>query len=222
MSYRLPKALQSNEDTRALAHLRDYYGRDGGGAYTGSYFDGWGIEQDPDRFTAEDVVAVTFLSVVVPPMAAHRLLIEDADVFNGLLKDLGPDRDLVDEDRAIDANWPGRQLNRALQGRLGGVGPTIASKLCGRKRPRMIPIYDSVVRDVTDARLAQWEPLRQQLRADGGALHDRLLRLRDRAGLDDHISAVRVYDVVTWMEGKQSNLRPTDPDEKLGAALTGE
>ncbi|MGY1621065.1 DUF6308 family protein [Geodermatophilus sp. SYSU D00965] len=222
MSYRLPEALQTEDDTRALAYLREYYGLDGGTAYTGSYFDDWGDEQDPNRFTAEDVVAVTFLSVVVPPMAAHRLLIEHTELLAGLLEDLGPDRDLVDEDRTIDDAWPGRRLNRALQDRLAGVGPTIASKLCARKRPRMIPIYDSIVRDVTDARLAQWEPLRQELRANGGVLHDRLLRLRDEVGLDDRISAIRVHDVVTWMEGKYGNVQPTGLDEKLGAALTGE
>ncbi|MGY1632247.1 DUF6308 family protein [Geodermatophilus sp. SYSU D01186] len=219
MTYRLPRALQTADDSRALEYLRTYYGLNGGSAYTGSYFDAWGGEQDPDRFTAEDVVAVTFLSVVVPPMAAHRLLMEEADSFAELLRELGPDRDLVDEDRTIDASWPGRRLNRALQDRLGGVGPTIASKLCARKRPRMIPIYDSIVRDVTDARLAQWEPLRNELRADDGALHERLLRLRSEGGLEEEISAIRVYDVITWMEGKQRNLRPTEPDEQPGAAL---
>ncbi|MBB3086666.1 DUF6308 family protein [Geodermatophilus sabuli] len=222
MTYRLPQALQTPDDTQALEYLRTYYGRNGGRAYTGSYFDDWGGEQDPDRFTAEDVVAVTFLSVVVPPMAAHRLLVEEAELFTGLLKELGPDRDLVDEDQTIDPDWPGRRLNRALQDRLVGVGPTIASKLCARKRPRMIPIYDSVVRDVTDARLAQWEPLRNELRAGDGALHERLLRLRDEVGLDERISAIRVYDVITWMEGKQRNLRPTEPDEQPGAALPEE
>ena len=221
MSYRLPEALQSSDDSRALSYLREYYGRGDGSAYTGAYFDGWGGEQDPHRFTAEDVVAVTFLSVVVPPMAAHRLLHTGADRFTTLLRDIGPDRDFADEAEPMHREWPGWRLETALR-ELTGVGRTIASKLCARKRPRLLPIYDSIVAEVTDAYSAQWEPLRQELRAHDGALHARLLRLRETVGLDDSVSALRVYDVIAWMEGKKRNLRPTDRDEQVGAGLTDE
>ncbi len=204
MTYRLPTAL-ADDDSRAVTYLRTYYGLDGGPAYTGSYFDAWGPTQDSDRFTAEDVVAVSFLSVFVPPMAAHRLLVTEADRYAELLHSLGPDRDLVDEDEPIDASWPARRLNRALL-ELPDVGPTRAAKLIARKRPRLIPIYDSVVAEVTNAFTSQWEPLRQTLRADDGALHHRLVRLRELTGLAAHISPLRVYDVVTWMEGKDRGL----------------
>jgi Family of unknown function (DUF6308) len=222
MSYRLPEALSTADDTRALRYLKTYYGLDGDGQYTGSYFDAWGAAQDPDRFTAEDLVAVSFLSVFVPPIAAHRLLITEADRFSELLQAIGPDRDLVTETRSIDASWPGRRLNAALDA-LPGVGPTIASKLCARKRPRLIPIYDSVVARVTNAYDKQWEPLRTALqgRTSGvhTSLHERLLGLRERARLESHISAIRVYDVVTWMEGKAKNYEVTPPIDKLGEAL---
>jgi len=33
------------------------------------------------------------------------------------------------------------------------------------------------------------------------------------------VSPLRVYDVVTWMEGKDANLRPTTHEEQLGAEL---
>ncbi|SFP89220.1 hypothetical protein SAMN05660464_0016 [Geodermatophilus dictyosporus] len=220
MSYRLPEALQTDDDTRALAFLREYYGRDGGSAYTGSYFDGWGGQQDPDRFTAEDVVAVTFLSVVVPPMAAHRLLHTEAERFCRLLRDIGPDRDFAQEAEPVHRDWPGWRLETALR-ELSGVGRTIATKLCARKRPGLLPIYDSVVGEVTSAQSWQWEPLRQVLRADDGALQTRLLGLRDAAGLDASVSALRVYDVIAWMEGKKRGVQPTDPDDQLGAAVTG-
>ncbi|MGY1665913.1 DUF6308 family protein [Geodermatophilus sp. SYSU D00696] len=219
MSYRLPEALQTDDDTRALAFLREYHGRDGGPAYTGSYFDGWGGQQDPDRFTAEDVVAVTFLSVVVPPMAAHRLLYTEAERFNRLLGQVGPDRDFAQEAQPVHRDWPGWRLETALR-ELPGIGRTIASKLCARKRPRLLPIYDSVVGEVTSAQSQQWEPLREALRADDGALHRRLLALRDAAGLGATVSALRVYDVVAWMEGKKRGVRPTTRDERLGVELT--
>jgi hypothetical protein len=224
MTYRLPDALSTPDDDRALDHLTTYYGLDGRPQYTGAYFDAWGDAQEEDRFTAEDLVAVSFLSVFVPPMAAHRLLQIEADRFSDLLTAIGPDRDLVTETRTIDETWPARRLNAALCG-LPGIGPTIASKLCARKRPRLVPIYDSVVAQVTNAYDRQWEPLRTALQtvSPGGqrTLHQRLLDLRERAGLDERISAIRVYDVVTWMEGKSNRLASTTAEEQLGESLAG-
>ena len=221
MSYRLPEALSTTDDGPALGYLDKYFGRDGGQRYTGACFDGWGGQQE-DRFTADDLVAVSFLSVFVPPLAAHRLLETEADRFSELLRDLGPDRDLVTEAEPIDADWPARRLCAALR-TLHGVGPTIASKLIARKRPRLVPIYDSVVARVTDAKKSQWEPLRAELRRplpqSDETLHDRLLRLHDKAGLESHISALRIYDVVTWMEGKAEHYEPTTTAEQLGSAL---
>ena len=48
-----------------------------------------------DRFTADDLVAVTFLSVQVPPKAARVILDSEAEALNALLAAVGPDRDLV-------------------------------------------------------------------------------------------------------------------------------
>jgi hypothetical protein len=217
VSYRLPDCLENDDVERCLGYLTTYYGTSGDHPYTGAHFDAW-PRNDPDRFTADDIVAVSFLSVFVPPRAARELLDTDADRFTELLAAVGPDRDLVTESTSIDAKWSGRRLNAALDD-LPGVGPTIASKLCARKRPRLIPIFDSVVAEVTDAWTTQWEPLRAALRADVGRLHQRLLELRERAHLGPEISAIRVYDVLTWMEGKARNVEPSEPAEQLGAAL---
>ncbi len=217
MTYRLPAALQTHDDSRALAYLSTYYGSKGGSCYTGAFFDTW-AGADADRFTADDLVAVSFLSVFVPPLAARRLLEQEADVFTELLGEVGPDRDLSDEDASIDSGWPAWRLYTAVRA-LPGVGRTIASKLCARKRPRLIPIYDSVVGQVTAAEKLQWAPLRELLPEDGGRLQQRLLRLRAEAGLGNHISALRIYDVVTWMEGKAARIEPKQPEEQLGAEL---
>lgn len=37
-----------------------------------------------------------------------------------------------------------------------------------------------------------------------GALHHRLLSLREEAGLPAEISALRVFDVIAWMEREES------------------
>jgi hypothetical protein len=202
---RLPEALLTDSDDHALRALHAYNSPRFGAAgfFTGSLFDQWDSTgtraQDSDRFTADDLLAVTFLSVSVPPSAAHLLLRERAEQFAELLDELGPDRDLVDEPGPLADDWVGWKLMSALR-ELPRVGPTTASKLIARKRPRLRPIYDTVVAAVTDSVDSQWEPLRQLLVADDRALHRRLLRLQDAAGLPEAVSALRVFDVIAWMQ----------------------
>jgi Family of unknown function (DUF6308) len=204
MSFRRPAALLTADDDAALQLLRRYYGPAFGerGYYTGSVFDTWDSTgtraSDADRFTADDLGAVTFLSVEVDPGAAYALLSGRADMFSDLLTALGPDRDLADEAEPLDNSWAGWELMYELQA-LPGVGPTIASKLLARKRPRLRPIYDSVVATVTDTHAQLWEPLRLALRADDLDLHRRLLRLHAAAGLPADVSALRVLDVIAWL-----------------------
>ena len=207
----LPPALSTADDAAALELLRAYYGPALGerGYYTGSAFDSWDSlgtrEQDADRFTADDLVAVTFLSVAVAPHAADQLLVSRAQEFHELLVALGPDRDLVEVAEPLGEDWAGWRLDAALRS-LPKVGPTISSKLLARKRPRLRPIYDSVVVAVTGTERRHWEPVREALRADGAALHRRLLRLRAAAGLQPQVSALRVFDVITWMDGKRRGM----------------
>jgi len=212
MSYRPPTTVRDRDDVRAVRYLESYFGR----PYTGAHFDEW-PEQSPDRFTADDLVAVSFLSVFVPPLAARKLLLTEADHFAALLTAVGPDRDLVEEAEHLGPEWPARELHAAVLA-LPGVGPTITSKLLARKRPRLLPVYDSVVAQVTGSPI-QWEPLRQLLRAEDGALHQYLEQLRQRAVVPPHVSALRIYDVLTWMEGKDADYRPQSREEQLGAEL---
>jgi hypothetical protein len=114
--------------------------------------------------------------------------------------ELGDDRDLVDMDEFPD-KWVGWRLIADLRA-LPGVGPTVASKLLARKRPKLRPIYDSVVDAVTHTEERLWEPLWLELRKDNRALHQRLLRLHNAAELSHDVPALRVFDVVAWMDGK--------------------
>lgn len=206
MAVTLPLVLQPGRSADAVAQLRRYYGtqlpaRD---AYTGSAFDAWDSTgtraADTDRFTADDVVAVTFLSVVVRPRAAYQLLVSRASEFSALLTELGPDRDLAAVEQPLPDEWVGWRLLQALRD-LPDVGPTTASKLLARKRPRLRPPYDEAVAKVMGVGKQQWEPLRQELRAVDLQLHHQLLGLREAAGLPKEVSALRVLDVLAWLQG---------------------
>lgn len=210
VTFRLPDAL-ATDDTGALGLLRRYYGDPfGSSTYTGAVFDVWDSTgsrtADADRFTADDLVAVTFLSVDTPGPAAIQVLRDSADEINAMLAAIGPDRDLADETDPITPDWPAWRLNSRLR-HFHDVGPVIASKLLTRKRPKLLPIWDAVVAKVTGTERDQWVPLRAALAADDRALHARLLRLREAAGLPGLVSSLRVFDVVCWMEGKDKGYR---------------
>ena len=100
----------------------------------------------------------------------------------------------------ITPDSPAWVLEDALRG-LPGIGRTIASKLMARKRPRLVPIYDKVLRRVMGLEEGQWVPLNLALRADGQALQKRLLGLRDAADVPAAVSALRVLDVIAWRDG---------------------
>ncbi|PRZ08602.1 hypothetical protein BCE75_101278 [Isoptericola sp. CG 20/1183] len=201
----LPSILSDSRRAEAIDHLHRYFGRltnDSG--WAGSRFErflGGGDEiAVADRFVPADLVAVTLLSVQVPPRAALQLLEDRQREFATLLSRVPRALDLVDVDPSlIDEDWPAWQLWSQLK-RLPGVGWVTAGKLLARKRPRLVPVYDSVVRDAVSPDGSFWTWLANALRADECALHRHLLSLRREAGIGDDISALRVFDVVVWME----------------------
>jgi len=73
----------------------------------------------------------------------------------------------------------------------------IAGKLVARKRPRLIPVYDSVVRERVGHPEHFWAALNEDLRADNGALHRRLVDIRRQSAIGEDISALRIFDIVT-------------------------
>jgi hypothetical protein len=201
-------SLLDESDDRAVAVLTAYYRplSSGGGGYTGGQFDAF----DPsgtrsasaNTYTADDLVAVTLLSVEVPGRAAMEMLVLQRRRFEVLLENMGPDRDLVNEASVAESDFgPAWELWRALS-ELPGLGPTTVSKLMARKRPRLIPIFDSVIdRTVLGGTGVLWSPMHAALREEERALYERLLRVRAGAGLDESISVLRVFDVLAWMDG---------------------
>ncbi|QSE87513.1 hypothetical protein JWS13_01275 (plasmid) [Rhodococcus pseudokoreensis] len=75
----------------------------------------------------------------------------------------------------------------------------------GVRREALLSVQYAVSR-VLGTERARLNPVREALRADDGALHRRLLPIREEAGLPEEISALRLFDVIAWMDGKYRGL----------------
>ncbi|MFD3702143.1 DUF6308 family protein [Nocardia sp. NPDC058658] len=213
----LPAELERGRTAAAAALLRTYFfdrEADDSPSYSGSAFERFGGGGDrtdvADIFTADDVVAVSLLSVKVPGSAALRILERDRDALAGLLRLIPAEVELVDAASDIVGDGsPADLLWRAL--RSAGAGPVTTSKLLARKRPKLLPVIDSVVKEVLNHsdRQSYWMTLRSVLRDDERALVDILAAARSEAELGDDISLIRCFDVVVWMVGRRDgHLRP--------------
>ena len=164
-----PDVLRRYVAEDAIDRLQSYFGS---GRFTGGCFerfDGGGDREDvADRFTSADIVAVSMLSVRIPGRASLQLLDQRNDEFNELLAEVPRNVDLWDADRSmIDESSPASALWQAVQD-LPGSGWVTAGKLVARKRPRLLPVYDRVVRDALGRKPGEgwWVPLQDALKTN--------------------------------------------------------
>lgn len=172
--------------------------------FAGSLFDNL-CENPPDQITTDDLLAVTLLDVGFMPRAV-RALLEQGRPEGGIGLLLAEDRlpsnvdlwDASDEilDGALDV-WK-RIKQQTRKGVMAGVGPTKRSKLLARKRPRLIPIVDRVVREALGPLLGDdsWRALRQALSEEG--LRKDIDSLHPAEGADG-VTTLRLLDSVVWM-----------------------
>ncbi len=200
------RVLLSSE--RVVGDLRRYFGIDlppGAVPFTGSRFEhlagGGDRPEIADRITAEDLVAVQTLSVTVPaPVALDILEGRLGAQLSGLLHDIPRPIDMADAEADVLAEGSPAARAWHLLCAQHGVDWVIAGKLLARKRPRLLPVYDKVVRCALGRpRPSFWLALHAALRADDHALHRQLLALRQVAGVPETVSALRICDVVVWM-----------------------
>ena len=160
-------------------------------------------DESSERFTADDVLSASLLAAPIHPAAVLTILRDTGGTLTTGLRELGDDRDLAslsaDEVISLERNstiWQGLRS-------VAHMGPTRTSKLIARKRPRLIPIYDSVVGGAVygDSTTSQWQRMHAALIADGGALNEHLVALRAQADLPRQVSALRVFDVLAWLDG---------------------
>ncbi len=205
------------DEDAAIRLVEAYFAEDpatGRARYSGAYFERLGGGGDrPEaayQFTAEDLLAVSMLSVPVDRYYALHVLDYRACELSGLLVQIPLGIALQDtQAEALIAQggpaWQLWQVIHDIRPRPGDnqLGPVAAGKLLARKRPHLIPVYDSRVRKVlgrpgTD--LWWWRDLRCQLIKDR-ALARELESVRIRAGVG-HLSPLRTFDIMCWMFGE--------------------
>ena len=127
-------------DERSAALVATYF--DPASRFAGATFDTL-PPNERDRFGASDILAASLLDVPFEPRAVRTLLADPDSAFARLLRDVPDDVDLwaATDTQLAAAN----DLYRAARA-LPGVGPTRTSKLLARKRLRLLPVMDGVVR----------------------------------------------------------------------------
>lgn len=168
-------------------------------AFTGSSFETF-CGNDPDNFTAEDIVAVSMLSVNIPPSASRWILGDGKKPLNLLLKE-------IDENLSIDSSkadlskystawnlWKSIDL-------LWGVGPTKASKLLAVKRPFLFPIYDQHVANALQLSPDDyWQPWQKFMCSENGHKATKIVKEMADSLDKPNLSPLRLFDIVIWMQ----------------------
>jgi hypothetical protein len=209
----ITSALAAISDEAALGNLNRYFGNAewAGKEFTGAHFESLGTP-DPERMTAEDIVAVACLSIHVPARTAVGVLGKQRDKISDHLDGIPngvalEDIPFEEHDRYFGCDSSAHLLWWLLR-RHHGVGATTASKIMARKRPALIPIYDSVVGKATGFPNADgtWRAWHHAFATDR-AFTSRLRSLREAAGLD-RVSLLRILDVTLWMHGRHGANEP--------------
>ena len=85
-----------------------------------------------------------------------------------------------------------------------------------RKRPHLIPVWDSVVRAQTGLRdsSTQWSDWHDLLVRNDAGFAAKLDEMQSQARLPHPVSRLRVLDVVLWMDGtKRATAKLTETEE---------
>ncbi|MEV8376551.1 DUF6308 family protein [Kribbella sp. NPDC056861] len=203
------------EGPQAVDDLRAYF-EDGppNTGYAGRWFEQIGTPADQEanrnRLTADDVVALSALSIRLPIAVSARLLGPDADEISELLTEIPAEADLWDVPRSeLSPKSAAYRLftkfrAMAWNGGEHGTSGVTASKLLARKRPRLIPIYDTQVSHLVDlGKGANWWISLQQALTDD--LRSQLEHAHKAAELSPLITPLRTLDVILWMRARHTS-----------------
>jgi hypothetical protein len=167
-------------------------------------------ESDPNAIGRDDLLALNCLDERISPRAIREFLSATGqDRLREALSSIPQDVDLRDADQRLFAD---AEVAWNLLQEFDRVGPVIAGKLLARKRPRLVPIVDGVVRTVIDAGRGNYWKTYQAFMADP-AQANRLDEISRSASVPEKITLLRVLDVCVWMRGSGARDAYTVRDE---------
>ncbi|SFW63930.1 DUF6308 family protein [Amycolatopsis australiensis] len=186
----------------SLSALRRYFGEERT-RYTGRWFErfaGGGDRPDiANTVTEADVLALNFLSITSLADVAIDTTMTYAYQIRGLLEQIPANLPMhATAWSAYERDAPAHRLWNLFRRCGGSHRPVTASKLMARKRPRLIPVYDSRVRAVLRAPHSEWHCLWSWFHTDPTRIAA-VEALRTEAGGIEDISLLRCLDVVLWM-----------------------
>lgn len=198
------------EGDEAVSLVKGYFAEDHGVPwFTGAWFERLrGPAEAPNRITPADIAAVGLLSVHIPTTASKWLLHEGSDEIAALLAGIPLDVELWQAEAVghIESGSPADQLWSLLDDQ-AGIGWVTAGKLCARKRPALLPVYDDVVKTALAPTGGFWVTLHEWFQATPAAV-DRLRAIKEMSGVPDEVPLLRVLDIAIWMaEHGRSSLR---------------
>lgn len=214
----IPEALDTKgavDDAAAI--LREYYGNrytmKGTEPFTGAWFDHFDPSgtraSTPNEITADDLLSLSLLSTPVRGSAAVQILGPLKERITALLSQIPVNEKLSSHSKDVEPkDFPAWRLENLLR-EIDGIGLTYASKIIARKRPHLYPIMDSVVLNEIGTKNRHLNPIRTAFQDQG--LLDRIHAARIAADLPESISDLRIFDVITWMQGKKKGR--VDPAE---------
>ena len=176
--------------------------------YSGAVFDTYG-HNDPVRITADDLIAVSMLSIQIREYSRAALRPTSIMALDSLAASITELLAAIPADRALHTlsecefeRWlgPGSagDVLYWLLRRQAGIPPVAVYKLLARKRLALMPIRDSVVGKALLQRAKPWwRPWWHTLAADPDIV-GRLDQIRQTSG-SAHLSLLRVADIVLWM-----------------------
>jgi hypothetical protein len=179
--------------------------------YAGRSFEWFAQHSDPARFTAEDMLAVSALSVDVPTGAARALIADHDGRFGRLLwraqvlvTAADAPTGLADMDLDGELSKTLSDLYALIRG-LPGVGKVSTSKLLAAKFPAHVPIRDARVEQILGLANSRewWAPMQQLLNSAG------VLKLLTDVEMPDdrpYVTTLRRLDIVLWRQAEQRGL----------------
>jgi hypothetical protein len=177
--------------------------------FTGRYFHVLADRDRPNEITEIDIVAVSMLGVTIPaPVAVSLLTGDERGAVGELLAQIPLDADIWDAEDRLEQGEPlwslWDLLNRIswpTSTLANDMGQTKISKLLATKRPRLVPVFDSVVAKLFPAVDNYWAAFAHAL-AD---VNDRLTLSIVCGGeyVPEEAGFLRRLDAVLWMIGHE-------------------